>query len=101
MSVSANETGRIATDLSTQSTDPIVKREPSRRLDASHIMVEDPFFALRARAYDLADTGRYKSWAEVAKALQDEGGLATLISRLDRDAQSVMMLTRCCDQARA
>lgn len=64
-------------------------------------MADDAFFAMRSRAYDLADSGRYKSWAEIAQALHAEGCLPTLVTRLASDAQAVMMLTRCCTQARA
>ncbi len=61
----------------------------------------DPFFALRDRAYDLADTGRYKDWNQIAFALQAEGFVAALITRLDSDGLAAMMITRCCAQARA
>lgn len=65
-------------------------------------MTDDaPFFLLRARAYDLAATGRFKHWLKVADALLAEGFLSSLIQRLDRDALAVMMITRCCQQARA
>ncbi|PZO51745.1 MAG: hypothetical protein DCF16_10785 [Alphaproteobacteria bacterium] len=64
-------------------------------------MADDAFFALRSRAYDLADSGRYKSWAEVAQALNAEGSAPALVTRLASDAQAVMMITRCCTQARA
>jgi hypothetical protein len=61
----------------------------------------DDFFALRNRAYDLAATGRYKKWHQIADALQSEGFSPALIMRLDQDGLSVMMITRSCDQARA
>jgi hypothetical protein len=64
-------------------------------------MQTDPFFALRDRAYDLADTGRYKDWNQIAFALEAEGFLRALIGRLDRDGSAAMMITRCCSQARA
>lgn len=64
-------------------------------------MPDDPFFALRDRAYDLAATGRYKSWDQIAYALQAEGFLPSLITRLDQNVQSVMMITRSCDLARS
>lgn len=63
-------------------------------------MSVDPFFALRDRAYDLAATGRFKRWDQIAYALQAEGFLPTLITRFDKDAQSVMMITRSCTLAR-
>ncbi len=64
-------------------------------------MSDDPFFALRARAYDLADTGRFKRWDQIAYALQAEGFLPSLITRLDQDGLAVMMITRCCNKARS
>ena len=64
-------------------------------------MAEANFFELRDRAYDLADTGRYKTWDQIAYALQSEGFLPSLITQLDKDAGAVMMITRCCTLARA
>ena len=64
-------------------------------------MSDDAFFALRTRAYEIAETGRYKSWVQIAYALKAEGFLPTLITRLDRDGLAVMMITRCCGQARS
>jgi len=64
-------------------------------------MADDPFFALRNRAYELADTGRFKRWDQIAFALQTEGFLKSLIARLHYDKLAVMMISRCCDQARA
>jgi len=61
---------------------------------------DDPFFALRARAYELADSKRYKRWDQIAYALQAEGFLPSLITRLNQDALAVMMITRCCMLAR-
>jgi hypothetical protein len=58
------------------------------------------FFSLRRRAYELAETGRYKHWAKVANALQSEGFAVAQIARLDRDGLATMMITRCCTQAR-
>lgn len=63
-------------------------------------MSDDAFFALRSRAFDLADTGRFKRWDQIAYALQAEGFLPSLITRLDRDGLAVMMITRCCALAR-
>lgn len=63
-------------------------------------MADDPFFALRNRAYELADTGRYKGWDEVAHTLESEGFAAALIARLGYDKLAVMMIARCCAQAR-
>ena len=59
------------------------------------------FFALRSRAFELAESGRFKDWLKVADALQAEGFVGPLIKRLDRDGLAVMMITRCCQQARA
>lgn len=61
----------------------------------------EPFFALRARAFELADSGRYKQWSQIAYALKAEGFLPSLITRLDRDGLAVMMITRSCTLARA
>lgn len=66
-----------------------------------HFMTDDAlFFSLRSRAYELAETGRYKHWPKVADALQAEGFVEAVIRRLDGDALAVMMITRCCEQAR-
>ena len=64
-------------------------------------MADDAFFALRDRAYELAGTGRYKRWDQIAFALKAEGFLKDLITRLDYDRFAVMMITRCCAQARS
>lgn len=64
-------------------------------------MSDDAFFELRARAYELADSGRFKRWDQIAYALQGEGYLPSIITRLDRDRQAVLMITHCCAQARA
>ena len=63
-------------------------------------MQEGDFFVMRDRAHTLAATGRYKEWAKVASKLRSEGFAATLVQRLDSDKLAVMMLTRCCIQAR-
>jgi hypothetical protein len=63
-------------------------------------MADEGFFLLRDRAYELADTGRYKQWSQIAYALQAEGFLPSLITRLDQDGLAVMMITRCCVLAR-
>jgi hypothetical protein len=63
-------------------------------------MPDDAFFALRTRAYELAETGRFKRWDQVADALEAEGFLPALVTRLDGDGLAVMMITRCCVQAR-
>ena len=63
-------------------------------------MPDNSFFALRDRAYDLANTGRFKRWDQIAHALHAEGFLDSLITRLDEDRLAVMMIGRCCNQAR-
>jgi hypothetical protein len=63
-------------------------------------MLDDPFFALRARAYELANSKHYKRWDQIAYALQAEGFLPSLITRLNQDALAVMMITRSCMLAR-
>ena len=70
-------------------------------MNAEDAPSQEAFFALRNRAYELADTGRYKEWNAIAYALQAEGFLPALITRLDQDAQVVMMITRTCINARA
>jgi len=57
------------------------------------------FFTLRSRAYELADTGRYKEWHQIAYALLAEGFLPSVITRFDRDAGAVMLVTRSCKLA--
>lgn len=64
-------------------------------------MSDMSFFQLRDRAYELAGTGRYKKWDQIAYALQAEGFLPSLIARLNSDGLAVMMITRCCGLARA
>jgi hypothetical protein len=64
-------------------------------------MSEDPFFALRDRAFSLAGTARFKRWDQVAYALLAEGFPRELITRLHLDRGAVLMLTRTCEQARA
>jgi hypothetical protein len=62
---------------------------------------EDAFFALRNRAYALADTGRHKHWPKLAYALLAEGFEASLIKRLNADTLAVMLITRSCRLASA
>ncbi|PZO46211.1 MAG: hypothetical protein DCF16_19265 [Alphaproteobacteria bacterium] len=65
------------------------------------LMTDDAlYFSMRRRAYELAESGRYKHWAKVANALMAEGVVGSLIKRLDGDRLAVMMITRCCEQAR-
>lgn len=70
------------------------------RPDAS-VTDNEAFFALRTRAYELADSKRYKEWSQIAYALQAEGFLPSLITRLNQDPLAVMMITRCCTLARS
>jgi hypothetical protein len=63
-------------------------------------VLDDPFFALRDRAYELANSKHYKRWDQIAYALKAEGFLPSLITRLNQDALAVMMITRCCMLAR-
>lgn len=65
------------------------------------ILADNPFFSLRDRAYELAESGRYKRWEHVAYALKEEGFLSALIMRLSADKLAVMMITRSCGLARA
>lgn len=57
---------------------------------------DDAFFALRSRAYELADTGRYKNWSQIAYTLLVERFAPLVIKRLDRDGLAVMMISRIC-----
>lgn len=59
------------------------------------------FFALRSRAYDLADSGRFKTWDQIAPALRAEGFADDLIMRIAHDRLAVLMIARCCVQARS
>jgi hypothetical protein len=68
---------------------------------AHAVTPDDPFNALRERAYELASSGRFKRWDQIAYKLRGEGFLSNLITRLDGDRLAVMMITRCCSQARA
>jgi len=61
---------------------------------------DDTFFSMRQYAYDLAETGRYRDWAKIAAVLLAEGFSKSCIARLGGDGLAVMMITRCCAQAR-
>lgn len=63
-------------------------------------MTDDSLGALRARAYELADTGRYGDWDSVAAALMDEGALAVLVRRVGSDAFFKIMLENRIEAAR-
>lgn len=56
--------------------------------------------AMRERAYELAESGRYVRWDKVADMLEAEGFPIPLIQKFDDDKLAVMMITRCCEQAR-
>lgn len=62
---------------------------------------DDAFFAMRLRAYDLAESGDFRDWRHVSLALKDEGYQDPCIERLGGDPLAVQMITRCCNQARA
>lgn len=74
----------------------------TRKLSIAAIGMTDDalFMTMRQRAYELAETGRYRHWAKVATVLRREGFLDSLIRRLDSDGLAVMMITRCCEQSR-
>ena len=56
-------------------------------------MPADDLAALRARAYQLADTGRYSDWDNIAAKLMDEGAIPILVRRAGDDAFFKIMLT--------
>jgi hypothetical protein len=62
----------------------------------AEVAPDEAFFTLRSRAYELADTGRYKEWTQIAYALLAEGFLPSNIKRFDADALAVMLVTRSC-----
>jgi hypothetical protein len=53
---------------------------------------EDEFAALRARAYELADTSRYADWDAIAVELTKEGAPEVLVTRLGHDGLFKIML---------
>jgi hypothetical protein len=57
---------------------------------------DDEFFATRSRAYELADTGRFKNWSHIAYTLLVERFAPLMIKRLDDDRLAVMMISRIC-----
>lgn len=56
-------------------------------------MPADDLAVLRARAYQLADTGRYADWDSIAAQLMDEGAIPVLVRRAGDDAFFKIMLT--------
>jgi hypothetical protein len=56
---------------------------------------------MRKRAYELADTGRYAGWPELAGALNQEADFEPLMIRaIGNDALFVSMVNARCRQAR-
>lgn len=53
---------------------------------------DDPLAALRTRAYELADTGRYGDWASLSADLVEEGAPDVIVRRLTHDALFQIML---------
>ena len=53
---------------------------------------DDPLAALRTRAYELADTGRYTDWASLSANLVDEGAPDVIVRQLTKDALFQIML---------
>jgi len=64
-------------------------------------MQGERFFDMRQRAYELAEGGAYRDWTGVSQALRSEGFHGDDIARLGADRLAVMMIARCCAQARA
>lgn len=55
-------------------------------------MQNDSLAALRARAYQLADTGRYADWASLSAELVEEGSPDVVVRQLTHDAFFQIML---------
>jgi hypothetical protein len=53
---------------------------------------DDPLAALRARAYELADTGRYSDWATLSADLVEEEAPDVVVRRLTHDGLFQIML---------
>lgn len=53
---------------------------------------DDSLGALRARAYELADTGRYGDWASLSADLVEEGSPDVVVRQLTHDALFQIML---------
>lgn len=56
-------------------------------------LTEHLYVAARARAFELADTGRFDAWPELAKALALEGHGAIELERLAQDRAAQVLLT--------
>lgn len=61
---------------------------------------DDPLAALRTRAYQLADTGRYGDWAALSAELVEEGAPEVIVRRLTHDALFQIMLKNRMNAAR-
>jgi hypothetical protein len=53
---------------------------------------DDPLGATRARAYELADSGRHGDWASLSAELAQEGAPEGLVRRLTYDGLFQIML---------
>lgn len=53
---------------------------------------KEKFAAMRARAYELADTGRYQDWAALSAELLAEGASERFLKTLSADAFTQTML---------
>lgn len=53
---------------------------------------ENHLAALRTRAYQLADTGRYRDWDELSGALNGEGAPMDMVQRLGEDGLFKIMI---------
>ena len=53
----------------------------------------DPLAALRTRAFELADTGRYSDWASLSADLVEEGAADVIVRRLTHDGLFQIMLS--------
>ncbi|MCX7358814.1 MAG: hypothetical protein NT015_11840 [Alphaproteobacteria bacterium] len=53
---------------------------------------DDPLAALRTRAYELAETGNYDTWASLGAALVEEGSPDVIVRKLTNDAFFQIML---------
>lgn len=59
---------------------------------------DDPLSPLRARAFRLADTGRYADWASLSADLVEEGTPDVIVRRLTHDALFQAMLRKRLDE---
>lgn len=65
-----------------------------------NVNADDPLPTLRHRAYQLADTGRFGAWDELASELGAEGVDQGLVRRLGYDRLFQLMLKSRMDAAR-